>query len=111
MAADVTSNKAIEDTWFSLRRDYDDAQQRLSKKEDRERLLRDRDLARDAYFAARAKEFDEQDEFIKKTKKELTAATADMKRELASLQNIAAVLKAISSAVKLAATLAGIVVV
>jgi hypothetical protein len=108
MAADPTSKKLIEDTWFSLRRKYDDALQQLQIKKDRENLLEERDLARDAYYASLAKDFDEQDEAIKKAKAELTAATADMKRELASLQDMAAVLKAVASAAKLAAALAGI---
>ena len=43
-------------------------------------------------------------------KKELKEATAYMKRELAELQNIAAVLNAISSAVKLAAAVAGMAI-
>lgn len=110
MSTDPTSMDAIEDTWFILRDNYDDAQQAMPEKADRAKLLKKRDLARDAYYAAIDKQFDEQDEFIKKSKKELTAATADMKKELASLKNIAAVLEAVASAVKLAATLAGIVV-
>jgi hypothetical protein len=110
----VTTNSGsfdlIEETWFNLRRSFDDAQQRLSTKAARERLLADRDGARDAYYAARGKDFDEQDEFIKKTKKELARATAAMKVELQSLEDLDSLLKAVSSAVKLSAALAGMVV-
>jgi hypothetical protein len=111
MPATQSSFNLIEDNWFTLRRSFDDAQQRLNTKADRDRLLADRDGARDAYYVARGKDFDEQDAFIKKTKKELKDAINYMKAELETLQNMANVLKAISSATKLAAALAGMAIV
>lgn len=105
-----SSFELIEDTWFTLRDNFDDALRLAQNKADRNSLLHDRDGARDAYNMALSKTFDEQDEFIKKTKKELKEVTAEMKRELAKLQNIAAVLNAISSAVKLAAALAAMAI-
>ena len=110
MPASPTSFKMIQDTWFELRRRFDDANQRLTTKAERDRLLADRDGARDAYYAALGKTFDEQDAFVKKTKKELADVSAEMKRELQSLKTMADVLKAVSAAVKLAAALAGMAV-
>jgi hypothetical protein len=110
MPNNSASFDAIEDTWFSLRRSFDDAQQKLASKAERDHLLADRDGARDAYYVARAKDFDEQDAFVIKTKTELAAATTEMKHQLQSLQNMATVLKAVSSAVKLAAALAGMAI-
>lgn len=109
MAADnPTSFELIESTWTTLRDNFDDAQQRLTSVDDRKRLLSDRDHACLAYRAALGKQFDEQADFVVRTKKELSDATADMQNELTSLQDAAALLNAVSSAVKLAAALAGI---
>jgi hypothetical protein len=108
MPADgATSFDMIEATWFTLRDSFDDALQAAETKEERERLLTERDGAYRAYVSSLGKVFDEQDQFIQKTKKELKGALADMKRELASLQDIAAILAVVASAVKLAAALAG----
>lgn len=96
----------IEETWFSIRDGFDDLLQGATDAGERKRLVTDRDGARDAYYHALGEQFDEQDHFVKQTKAELAAVTADLKSELESLENIAAALNLVSSAVKLMATLA-----
>jgi len=64
-----TSFELIEDTWFTLRDGYDDALQLAQTEADRSDLLHQRDGARDAYYMALGKLFDEQDEFIKKPRR------------------------------------------
>jgi len=108
MPADNRNQKSfdlIEDTWFTLRDNFDDLQRNAPDQAGREKLLANRDGARDAYYQAVGKIFDEQDAFVRGVKKELEGMTKDLKREIRDLQNIVSVLSLVSSSVRLAAAL------
>jgi hypothetical protein len=100
----------IEDAWFQIRDNFDDLLQAAPTAEARKSVLADRDGARDAYYHALGKAFDEQDHFVQKTKAELAGVTQDLKAALSDLQDLAAALSLVSSAVKLMAALAAMVV-
>ncbi|HET6969689.1 MAG TPA: hypothetical protein VFH92_01080 [Phenylobacterium sp.] len=107
---DATAFDLIEDAWFSIRDNFDDLLQAAATPQARKSLLADRDGARDAYYHALGKAFDEQDHFVQKTKAELAGVTGDLKAALRDLQNLVAALALVSSAVKLMAALAAMVV-
>lgn len=96
----------IEETWFALRRGYAGAYAKCTTDRQRHDLTADRDGARDAYYLAIRKSFDEADAFVVKTKAQLANANAKLKSALDDMQNIKDTLSAITSAVQLAAALA-----
>lgn len=101
--------KQIEETWFLIRDNFDDLYQPANSKE-RLKLLSNRDAARDAYYLAVGKAFDDDDAFVADTTKELAAATKAFKAALEELQEIAEKLRLLTSAVKLLAALSAMVI-
>jgi molecular chaperone GrpE (heat shock protein) len=101
----------IKDTWFTIRDNYDDLNQAAGSKEARAKLLADYNGARDAFYMALKKSFDEDDDFVKHLKAELAATKEQLDEALDGLQDIVATLGLVSAAVRLAAALAGMVLV
>ena len=102
-----TSFSQIERTWFTVREKYDTAYTACGNDAAaKAALTADRDGARDAYYLAVAKKFDEADAFVTKTKAALTEANKTLDRAIANMAAIQEVLKAITAAVQLAAALA-----
>lgn len=98
--------KEIELAWFTIRERFDDLSLMAPTAEARKRLLADRDGARDAYYLALSKAFDQGDAFVKNTLKALKDANADLKKALADLKDLVAVLGLIASVAQLMAALA-----
>ncbi len=96
----------IEATWFALRKGYGAAYAACTTAAQKAALTADRDGARDAYYLAVSKTFDEADAYVTKTKKLLAQANDDLKASLQTLADINATLKAVTTAVNLAAALA-----
>jgi hypothetical protein len=116
--ADDTSIDVLETAWFSIRDNFDDLQSAIGagsgpdqeKAQRRERLAKDRDAARDAYYDAIAKAFDEANGDVKQAKAALSSAASQMKQALSDLKDLVTALGLVSSVVRLAGALAALAV-
>lgn len=98
--------KEIESAWFIIRARFDDLSMMAPTAEARMRLLDDRDGARDAYYLALSKAFDQGDGFVRNTLKALKDANTKLQTALADITDLVAVLGLISSVAQLMAALA-----
>ena len=97
----------IEQTWFTLRDSFADAYDACGKDAARKAsLTADRDGARDAYYLAVSKKFDEADAFVTKTKDALATANKALDAAIGDLAAIDTFIKNATTAVQLAAALA-----
>ncbi len=107
--ADTTIDE-IEETFLTL--DQHEYELRLKANSDAEKkaIQSARDAARDAFWAARAKDLTDNDPFVAELKKSLKVANAEMKEQIKAMESFTKIIKSINEAVKIAAaivTLAG----
>jgi hypothetical protein len=95
----------IEKTYATVDRGFGKALAACATAKQKQLLIASRDAARDAFWKAVASELADNSVFVKSIHRDLKAANAALKKSLASLEDVSAVLNAIAEAVRLAASL------
>ena len=96
----------IETTYRTIDNSFDNTYKKCKTEEEKEMLTASRDAARDAFWTSVDANLANNSIFINKLHKDLHTANTQLKDELLHLSGIKTVIKAIESAVRLAAALA-----
>jgi len=100
----------IKDTWFTVRDNFQDAYAACQTQGQRDAVVAARDAARDAYYDALGKFFDESDPYVQQLTTELANENTTIKQELSSLQDVVNIIKVVGLAIKTATALAALAV-
>jgi hypothetical protein len=95
----------LQDLYFTLDRNFNRLFAACSTDAEKDQLRTDYVNARDAFWEARTRIFNESDPIIKRTSSELTDTKNKIDADLSSLQLTADTLKLVTAAVKLASSL------
>ncbi len=106
-----TSRSTIDKTWTMIDESFDKALAKCTTGTQRVDLRALHNNARTAWWAARSKDFDENDVKVQETRESLIKANKDVMEAKKNLDDIVAFLKFAAAAVNLAASLAGVVLV
>jgi uncharacterized protein (DUF3084 family) len=91
---------------YRLIDDNFDAVYTKSTDKQRKELITARDAARDTFWRAAASDLSDNNSLVKSISKDLETTNKQIEQELKNLQNVVGILKVITQAVKLAASLA-----
>ena len=100
----------IEETFKVIDEGFDEAWGKTSTDEERELLAASRDAARDLFWAAVSADLEKNSPVVSRLVADLDAANDNLKKSLANLADVSAVIKAMEEAVRLAAALAALAV-
>ncbi len=92
-------------TFFSIDERMDELSALASTPEEHAQLRGARDAARDTYWAAVAKRLEDNNPMVASTRASLATANEKLSEEIGKMESFAAIINAISSAVRLAAAL------
>lgn len=108
--ADSEAFAQLERAWFLIRDHFDDLYQ-AADDEGRARLIGERDGARDAYYLALGKQFDDGDAQVAQVTRELRNIEQQLRVDLQNLQDIVESLKLFAAVVRLMGSLASLVAI
>ena len=95
----------VERTYTTLRHNFSDIMSKCRTDEQKDAARDTYSGARDAYFEAVKRDLRDNNDLVKSLTKELADANGQMERDLKALQDIAAFLRLVTEAVKLAASI------
>lgn len=100
----------IKATWFMMQDEFGRLQGACTTDKQRNTVLSQRDAARDAYYLALNKIFEESDAMVKQFTGELRQANKDMKAALKQMEDVVTVIAIVSEAIKISSALASMAV-